>query len=337
MALCTAALVCVAASNGGTISQDLKTGFLVGATPWAQQIAIMVGVATSALVIGWTLLYLNEAATTYAVRSYPDFVATDEGVRELTSTDPARVAFGSRLQEFRGTPYRVLYVRKPTHGVPTGKYLVGSDGRIAYLVDPGVCGVEPEQLGADGRVEKTVSKFDAPKAQLFRLIIDGVLGGDLPWALVLVGVALALLVELCGVPSLPFAVGAYLPFSTSTSIALGGAVRWLADRRSSAEGDPTDSAPGALFSSGLIAGGAIAGLFYAALAGIETTAKDASGAMRPVPLLEGWGLVLSHRLLGAEAARRLETSAAWSIVPFIALAAALLWVARRPRSRFPSS
>ncbi|HTF36369.1 MAG TPA: oligopeptide transporter, OPT family [Myxococcota bacterium] len=335
MALCTAALVCVAASNGGTISQDLKTGFLVGATPRAQQIAIMVGVVTSALVIGWTLLYLNETATTYVRRSYPDFVATDESVRELTSADPARAAFASLPHEFRGVRYRVLYVRKPTQGVPTGKYLVGSEGRIAYLVDPGVCGVEPEQHAADGSLEKTVSKFDAPKAQLFRLIIDGVLGGDLPWALVLVGVALALLVELCGVPSLPFAVGAYLPFSTSTSIALGGAVRWLADRRSNRGSDPSDSAPGALFSSGLIAGGAIAGLLYAALAGLETTAKDASGAVRPVPLLEHWGLVLSHRLLGAEAARRLEASATWSIVPFLALAAGLLWVARRRRPRLP--
>jgi len=334
MALCTAALVCVAASTGGTISQDLKTGFLVGATPRAQQIAITVGVATSALVIGWTLLYLNETATTYVARSYPDFVASDERMGELSRSDPGRVAFAPHLQEFRGARYRVLYVRKPTQGVPTGKYLVGSDAQIAYLVDPGVCGVEPEQRAPDGHVEKTVSKFDAPKAQLFRLIIDGVLGGDLPWSLVLVGVALALLVELCGVPSLPFAVGAYLPFSTSTSIALGGAVRWLADR-SRREGEASDSAPGALFSSGLIAGGAIAGLLYAALAGIETTARDSSGAMRPVPLLEHWGLVLSHRLLGPETARRLEASADWSIVPLLALAAALFWVARRRASRPP--
>jgi putative OPT family oligopeptide transporter len=334
MALCTAALVCVAASNGGTISQDLKTGFLVGATPRAQQVAIMVGVATSALVIGWTLLYLNQTATTYAPRSYPEFVATDQSVRELTERDPARMAFASHLREWRGLRYRVLYVRKPTRGVPTGQYLVGEDGRIAYLVDPGVCGVEPAQYGADGRVEKTVSKFDAPKAQLFRLIIDGVLGGDLPWALVLVGVVLALLVELCGVPSLPFAVGAYLPFSTSTSIALGGAVRWLVDRRSSRHTAAlhNDSAPGALFSSGLIAGGAIAGLLYAALAGLETRVPDASGALRPVPLLEHFGLALSHRLLGAATAQRLEASAAWSITPFLGLAVALLWVARRGAS-----
>jgi putative OPT family oligopeptide transporter len=336
MALCTAALVCVAASNGGTTSQDLKTGFLLGATPRAQQIAIMVGVVTSALVIGWTLLYLNQAATTFVARRYPDFVATEESVRGLTGADPARVAFASHLQEFRGVPYRVLYVRKATQGVPTGKYLVGSDGRIAFLVDPGVCGVEPEQRAADGTVEKTVSKFDAPKAQLFRLIIDGVLGGDLPWSLVLVGVALAFLVELCGVPSLPFAVGAYLPFSTSTSIALGGVVRWLAAKRANDPNDSADSAPGALFASGLIAGGAIAGLVYAVLAGLETTTQDARGTVHPIPLLEHWGLVLSHRLLGAEAAQRLESNAAWSILPLLGLAALLLWVARRRGTPRPS-
>jgi len=337
MALCTAALVCVAASNGGTISQDLKTGFLVGATPRAQQLAIMVGVATSALVIGWTLLYLNRTATTYVPRSYPEFVATEQSVRELTDRDPARLAFASQLREWRGVDYRVLYIRKPTQGIPTGQYLVGHDGRIAYLVDPGVCGVEPEQYGADGRLEKSVSKFDAPKAQLFRLIIDGVLGGDLPWALVLVGVVLALLVELCGVPSLPFAVGAYLPFSTSTSIALGGVVRWLVDRRSSRAPAalPSDSAPGALFSSGLIAGGAIAGLLYAALAGLETTTADASGALRPVPLLVHFGLVLAPRLLGAETAQRLQANALWSITPFLCLAAALLWVALRRAPLLP--
>ena len=96
MALATAALVCVAASNGGTISQDLKTGFLVGATPRAQQIAIAVGVVTSALVIGATLLYLNEAATTFVPRSHPGFVASDAAVRARDASDPGRLAFARR-------------------------------------------------------------------------------------------------------------------------------------------------------------------------------------------------------------------------------------------------
>jgi hypothetical protein len=223
----------------------------------------------------------------------------------------------------------VLYVRQPTDGAPTGKYLVGEDDRIAYLVDPGVCGIEPEQRSADGRVEKVVSKFDAPKAQLFRLIIDGVLDRNLPWELVLIGVAIALMMELCGVPSLPFAVGAYLPLSTSTSIALGGFVRHLADRRSARSGTDAETSPGVLFASGLIAGGAIAGLLYAALAGVETTSPGPDGVPRPESLLRSLGLVLSERLLGSEAAAALVSNAWWTIAPFLVLALALYAVAAR--------
>jgi putative OPT family oligopeptide transporter len=342
MALCTAALVCVAASNGGTTSQDLKTGHLVGATPAAQQIAITVGVLTSALVIGWTLLYLNDTATTYVARSFPSFDASAARVGTLAAEHPGRAAFAPEPRAFRGESWRVLYLRQWTDGVPTGQYLVGADDRIAYLVDPGVCGVEPEQRAADGRVEKVVSKFDAPKAQLFRLLIDGVLDRSLPWELVLIGAAIAVMMELVGVPSLPFAVGAYLPLSTSTTIALGGVVRALADRRQrvSAGADHAeasardahsngDSSPGVLFASGLIAGGAIAGLLYAALSGLETTVVAGDGVVRPAPLVEAFGLALAPRLLGPDLASALTASAEWSVVPLLGLAALVLAVARR--------
>jgi hypothetical protein len=226
----------------------------------------------------------------------------------------------------------VLYVRQPTDGVLTGKYLVGDDDRIAYLVDPGVCGLEPEQRAADGRVEKVVSKFDAPKAQLFRLIIDGVLDRNLPWELVLIGVAIALMMELCGVPSLPFAVGAYLPLSTSTSIALGGFVRRLADRRARRSQAEAESSPGVLYASGLIAGGAIAGLLYAALAGIEATSPGPDGVPRPEPLLRHLGLVLSERLLGPDAAASLVANPWWTLAPLLVLALALFAAASRRRA-----
>jgi len=301
MALATAALVCVAAGNAGTTSQDLKTGFLVGSTPRAQQIAIAVGSVTSALVIGATLLYLDASATTYVAQSHPQLVASDAAVAAADAAHPGRLAFAGRRVDWRGASWRVLYVREPTDGVAVGKYLVGDDDRIAWLVDPGVCGSWPEQTGPDGRVEKVVSKFDAPKAQLFRLIIDGVLGGSLPWELVLIGVALALMMEVCGVPSLPFAVGAYLPLSTSTSIALGGLVRHLADRRAQRAAAETEHSPGVLFASGLIAGGAIAGLCYAVLAGLGAT--RAEGA--------------------------LAANAAWTLTPFALLAALLYAVAAR--------
>jgi hypothetical protein len=329
MALATAALVCVAASNGGTTSQDLKTGFLVGATPRAQQIAISVGVVTSALVIGATLIYLNEAATTFVSRSHPELVASEAAVAARDAREPGRLAFASERRTWRGVDWRVLQVRQPTDGVPTGSYLVGDDDRIAFLVDPGVCGSEPEQRAADGRVEKVVSKFDAPKAQLFRLIIDGVLDQNLPWELVLIGVAIALMMELCGVPSLPFAVGAYLPLSTSTSIALGGLVRHLADRRAARSAADAESSPGVLFASGLIAGGAIAGLLYAALAGIETASPGPDGIPRPEPLLRNLGLVFSERLFGMDAAAALVANPWWTLAPFVALALALFVVAAR--------
>ena len=314
MALATAALVCVAASNGGTISQDLKTGFIVGATPRKQQIAIMWGVLTSALVIGLTLLYLNEASTTYVQRAYPDFRATTTTV---AAAKPDELKLSENTQEFRGETYRVLYVRgKEIQGVPRGKYLVGSDDRIAYLVDPGVCGIEKEQKRLDGTVEKTVVKYDAPKAQLFRLIIDGVLDQDLPWGLVLIGVFLAIMMELCGVPALPFAVGAYLPLATSASIFLGGAVRHLVDKRTKLSPEEAESAPGTLFSSGLIAGGAIAGLIYAALQGMEYLQ-----------------LGVAHHLFSADFAKALETNPWWSITPFLLLALLLFVVARRAGGR----
>ena len=301
MALATAALVCVAAGNAGTTSQDLKTGFLIGSTPRSQQIAIAVGSLSSALVIGATLLYLDASATTYVPRSHPEFVASEAAVAALDASHPGRLAFAPEPLDWRGESWRVLFVREPTDGVPVGRYLVGADDRIAWLVDPGICGSWPEQLGADGQVEKVVSKFDAPKAQLFRLIIDGVLGGSLPWELVGMGVALALMMELCGVPSLPFAVGAYLPLSTSTAIALGGLVRHVSDLRSRRGSSESDSSPGVLFASGLIAGGAIAGLLHATLAGIGAE-----------PGWDPW--------LGSPAA---------TLAPFAALAALLLAVAAR--------
>lgn len=99
------------------------------------------------------------------------------------------------------------------------------------------------------------------------LIIDGVLQGDLPWGLVAIGSLIAVVLQLCGVPALAFAVGVYLPLAASMPIFAGGLIRWLCDRKGPkyAEGEE-DSSPAVLFSSGLIAGGAIAGILVALLA-----------------------------------------------------------------------
>jgi uncharacterized oligopeptide transporter (OPT) family protein len=101
------------------------------------------------------------------------------------------------------------------------------------------------------------------------LVVDGILTQKLPWGLILVGAFLAIAIELVGIPSLPVAVGVYLPISTSATMFMGGVIRWLVDRRrrpEEREGPDADSGPGVLFSSGLIAGGAIMGVVLAGLA-----------------------------------------------------------------------
>ncbi|MFM7129324.1 MAG: OPT family oligopeptide transporter [bacterium] len=251
-ALSIAGIVCVAASNGGTTSQDLKTGYLVGATPAYQQIAILAGALSSAIVIGFTLLLLNKAST--VVTAKPEFLPkiNAPNVAALTETE----------QGPDGQNYKVWRVLKPKPDVAAGKYLVDDTGKPKYLVDPAINGrVNKRDDGSD------VVKFDAPKASLTALIIDGVLQGDLPWGLVAIGVLISVVLQLCGVPALAFAVGVYLPLSASAPIFVGGLVRLVCDRRGPkyAEGQE-DSSPAVLFSSGLIAGGAIAGILVALLA-----------------------------------------------------------------------
>jgi uncharacterized oligopeptide transporter (OPT) family protein len=248
MALCTAAIVCIAASNGGTISQDLKTGFLVGATPRLQQISIMIGVISSALVIGLIVIALNDAYTTVVPAKFPDYTAgVPTGVETQVGPD--------------GESYRVYHVTEQTGNVLVGKYLVDDSNHIKYLIDPGIAGVVSE---VDG---KPVTKLDSPKARLFSLIIDGILTQKLPWGLVLIGVFLALVMELVGVSSLPFAVGLYLPLSSSAPIMAGGAIRALVNRRNKATATEAEFSPGVLMSSGFIAGAAIMGVLLAALTG----------------------------------------------------------------------
>jgi hypothetical protein len=158
---------------------------------------------------------------------------------------------------------------------PAGKYLVDRAGTPVFLVDPGINGVH--RYTPDG--QRQVAKFDAPKATLMSYIIKGILNRELPWSLVLLGVMITLVLEISGIPSLAFAVGVYLPLSSSSPIFIGGMVRWLADRylarkhqgqslteeQLTAEGDKS---PGVLLASGYIAGGAIAGIIIAFMAGV---------------------------------------------------------------------
>jgi uncharacterized oligopeptide transporter (OPT) family protein len=156
-------------------------------------------------------------------------------------------------------------------------------------------------------------KFDAPKAQLFRLIIDGTLGGKLPWGLVLIGVFLAIMMELVGVASLPFAVGLYLPISTSAGIFVGGIVRWLVDRKRKTESaTEAEFSPGVLMASGLIAGGAIAGVVQSVIAFYEKEAAlDVSGALGGLAANETW----------------------WPMLPFLLMAAGLYYIGTKREQR----
>jgi putative OPT family oligopeptide transporter len=252
-ALSIAAVVCVAASNGGTTSQDLKTGFLIGATPRSQQWAILIGTLTSALVIGLTLLLLNEAGSVYTKKKeyLPNYHVPN--VQDLTQTKRA----GGRYAGQDSTLYHVLHVSEgEIGGVPAGEYLVDDSGTIQYMVDPAINGKLEEHDDGTPRGRR----FDAPKTRLMALIIDGILNQTLPWGLVLLGALVSITLELSGVPSLPFAVGVYLPLSTSTPIFIGGLMRWMVDKLKNRSAAEAEMSPGVLLSSGYIAGGAIAGV-----------------------------------------------------------------------------
>jgi len=273
-AISIACVIAVAVANGGNTSQDLKTGFLVGATPRRQQIAILIGAVAAALAVGWTLTFLNRSYQYEVPEARAGFTAPASG----RTPDGNVVVLNERMSGFHvgggmridSASYQVVRVYAETNGVPPGKYLVDPAAHeIRYVVDPGIGGRIHEYEGRD------LKRLDSPKATLMALITDGILTHRLPWGLVLIGVFLSIGIELMGVQALPVAVGVYLPLSTSAGMFAGGAIRWLVERkvasqqRSLAE---IESGPGVLFSSGLIAGGSIAGIAVAGIAGAKGSA-----------------------------------------------------------------
>jgi putative OPT family oligopeptide transporter len=271
-ALSLGAIVCIASSNGGTTSQALKTGHLLGATPSAQQIAILIGSLASALILGPILLSLNESATVYVAVKQASFRAPADEISKATE----QIRGPQAPSDTKG--YYVWHKVDET-GSPAGKYFVLADGTPVYRVDPGINGIVRER--PDG---SKVTKFDAPKATLMSYIIKGILNRELPWGLVLLGVMISIVLELSGIPSLAFAVGVYLPLSSSSPILIGGLVRWAVDQylykkhkhRNLTEEQmvaETDKSPGVLMASGYIAGGAIAGILIAFMAGVPFMAR----------------------------------------------------------------
>ncbi len=286
-ALSIGAIVCIASSNGGSTSQDLKTGYILGATPKHLQVAILFGSFASALVLGPMLLALNDSQATYIPVPAAEELRAD--VSGLSSHERIK---GPQARDDANT-YLVWHRSDPGGGA-SEKYLVDASGKAVWLVDPGINGTHFKR--PDG---SSVKKFFAPKATLISYIIKGILGHKLPWSLVLLGVMISLTLEMSGVPSLAFAVGIYLPLSSSSPIWAGGIIRWLVDlynrRRHSgknlsedqlaAEGDKS---PGVLLASGYIAGGAIAGIVIALLQGVDRLApidnrfNDWANAHNPV-------------------------------------------------------
>jgi putative OPT family oligopeptide transporter len=269
MALSVAAVVCIASSNGGTTSQDLKTGFLVGATPRKQQWAILVGAVTSALVIGGTMLALNAAGTHFTNKDLPQEKFT-------VPTDAPRDHVGKPHEDDKAE-YHVVHVVKNDPINPEikkpGRYLVNDEGLAQYRTDVPINRlVEKMDNGQDAP-----KPFSAPQPQLFTLIIEGILGGTLEWGLVVLGALIAVTMEFAGVSALPFAVGMYIPLSSTTPIFIGGLLRWLTDRvrGKSASESETETSPGVLLASGLIAGGTLCGLIIAFFAFLGDAFNDA--------------------------------------------------------------
>jgi putative OPT family oligopeptide transporter len=235
LALTIGGVVCIASANAGATSQDLKTGFLVGATPVRQQIGLILGVMASAVVIGLTLILMNTALAQFTPVQIPV---------DLTHLS-AGVQIEKQSYEHNGKTY-VLLNAIGSREVPDGK----------FLYDPDTKQIEIQWIQGIGS-----DKAAAPQARLMATVINGILNQRLPWRLVLLGVFLVVAVELLGIRSLAFAVGSYLSIATTLAIFTGGVVRWLAERgQTPGEQAETDVSPGSLYATGLIAAGGVFGL-----------------------------------------------------------------------------
>jgi putative OPT family oligopeptide transporter len=239
VALVVGSVVCIAISNAGTTAQDLKTGHLVGSTPIAQQAAILAGVLTSVAAIGWTTWLINASETKVTALPAPVAVsaASIASAEDVNGPDGAPKAF-------------VRVGAGEVKGLEAGNYLVdrGTGAAVARRVDG---------IGTPS--------FPAPQANLMAVLISGLLDRKLPWGLILIGVAIAVFIELTTGHSLTFAVGVYLPLSSTMPIFIGGLVRKIADRRYGRVPDDPAESEGTLWSSGLIAGGALVGVAVALL------------------------------------------------------------------------
>jgi putative OPT family oligopeptide transporter len=258
LAITIGGVVCIASANAGNTSQDLKTGFLVGATPAKQQLALMVGVTVSVVSIGLTLGLMNTGLEEFRpvniavdTHNLPTGVAPYAGKFER-QTVPVTAARGpagtAQTKQDQSVQGMTLYTAINSPTVPNGYYFYNAQDNKFEV--QWIQGIGSERAAA-------------PQAQLMATVINGILQRRLPWGLILLGVFLVIAVELLGIRSLSFAVGFYLSIATTLAIFCGGVVRWLVEYQGKRKGETvveSEVSPGSLYSSGLIAAGGIVGL-----------------------------------------------------------------------------
>ena len=304
LAITVGGAVCIAASNSGDTSQDLKTGFLIGATPRLQQIALMIGVCVSTVVIGLTLSAMNTGLQEFRAAAEPwNINAPHQGVAAQQNAKLPEQFAVKGADKSATTHHASEYVVLNALGSPEL-----ADGK--YLYSPATGRIEAQWIQGIGS-----EKAAAPQARLMATVINGILSQKLPWGLVLLGVFIVIAVELLGVRSLSFAVGSYLSIATTLAIFTGGVVRWIVDQALEKAGrkDEGEISPGSLYASGLIAAGGIVGLIGVAIKAYEQLADTR------VPIQFPETNFLHHDLV--------------SVLMFAALAFSLYYFARKPMQK----
>ncbi len=252
LAITVGGVVCIASANAGDTSQDLKTGFLVGGTPWKQQVALMIGVCVSTFAVGITLNMMNRGFEEFHAMNMPwNISVAHQGVQvqgKFTRKEIHVQVQGKPAETEAGDQY-ILLNALGSHDLPDGK----------YLYNPATKTIQVHWIQGIGS-----ARAAAPQARLMATVINGILTRQLPWGLVLLGVFLVIAIELMGVRSLTFAVGSYLSIATTLAIFVGGMARWFVDRARERAGEAGEAeseiSPGSLYASGLIAAGGIVGL-----------------------------------------------------------------------------
>ncbi|MGC2250401.1 MAG: oligopeptide transporter, OPT family [Acidobacteriaceae bacterium] len=293
LAITIGGVVCIASANAGDTSQDLKTGFLIGATPWKQQLALLIGVCISTISIGVTLTAMNKGLEEFRPTNVPyNLAQPTDGVtvqQQHFSRREFRVKLANGKEQTDNGSNYVLLNALGSHNLADGK----------YLFNPATGHIEVQWIEGIGS-----ERAAAPQDRLMATVINGILTRQLPWGLIWLGVFLVIVVELLGVRSLSFAVGAYLSIGTTLAIFCGGVVRWMVDRaveRSGAASGALEGeiSPGSLYASGLIAAGGIVGLLGVALKLYESATEhfDILKMSTKNPLYHDWVSVLMFALL----------------------------------------